>query len=225
MIWQDKGYLVSKIKYAENTIISEFYTELHGKTSGLIFGATSKRIRNYLLIGNKFHLNYSAKSENKIGNFNIEIDEITTPKYLDNKQKLSCIIYSMNLIKILTVENQKNLEIYKLISNLFEILNSTEWIKEFIFWELQIFKNLGYELNLKNYVTIKKINGNETFLLKNNENKIIPKFLIDNKNQNVKHKDLLNSLNIVGDFLQKSILGPNNINFPDSRSDFLNSIN
>ena len=90
---------------------------------------------------------------------------------------------------------------------------------------MQIFKNLGYELNLKNYVTIKKINGNETFLLKNNENKIIPKFLIDNKNQNVKHTDLLNSLNIVGDFLQKSILGPNNINFPASRSDFLNSIN
>ena len=55
--------------------------------------------------------------------------------------------------------------------------------------------------------------------------KIIPKFLIDNKNQNVKHTDLLNSLNIVGDFLQKSILGPNNINFPASRSDFLNSIN
>ena len=131
----------------------------------------------------------------------------------------------MNLIKILTVENQKNLKIYKLISNLFEILNSTEWIREFLFWELQIFKNLGYELNLKNYVTIKKINGNETFLLKNNENKIIPKFLIDNKNQNVKHNDLLNSLNIVGDFLQKSILGPNNINFPTSRSDFLNSIN
>ena len=39
--------------------IVEFYTENHGKCSGLIFGATSKKIKNYLEIGNKFHLNYS----------------------------------------------------------------------------------------------------------------------------------------------------------------------
>ena len=33
--------------------------------------------------------------------FKIEIDKITTPNYLDHEQKLSCIIYSVNLIKIL----------------------------------------------------------------------------------------------------------------------------
>jgi len=36
--------------------------------------------------------------------------------------------------------------------------------------------------------------------------------------------DIINGLNIVGDFLSKSILIPNNINFPNSRIDFLNSI-
>ena len=37
-------------------------------------------------------------------------------------------------------------------------------------------------------------------------------------------EDLIAGLNLVGDFLKKSIFIPNNINFPNSRIDFLNSI-
>ena len=43
MIWDDKGFLLSKIKYNENSIISEFFTLEHGKISGIIFGASSKK--------------------------------------------------------------------------------------------------------------------------------------------------------------------------------------
>ena len=35
MNWQDKGYLLSKNKYNENSVISEFYTENHGKISAI----------------------------------------------------------------------------------------------------------------------------------------------------------------------------------------------
>ena len=46
MQWDDIGYLLSKNKYNENSIIAEFYTKNHGKFPGLIFGATSKKIKN-----------------------------------------------------------------------------------------------------------------------------------------------------------------------------------
>ena len=62
MIWSDYGFLLSKNKFGENSIISEFYTENHGKISGIIYGATSKKIRNYLQIVNKFHINYNSKN-------------------------------------------------------------------------------------------------------------------------------------------------------------------
>ena len=58
MNWDDTGYLISKNKYNENSVIADFFTEKHGKCSGIIFGATSKKTKNYLQIGNKFHLNY-----------------------------------------------------------------------------------------------------------------------------------------------------------------------
>ena len=48
MIWSDTGYLLSKNKFGENSIIAEFYCKNHGKISGVIYGATSKKIRNYL---------------------------------------------------------------------------------------------------------------------------------------------------------------------------------
>ena len=73
MFWEDKGYLISKSKYNENNIIAEFYTEYHGKKSGLIFGATSKKIKNYLQIGNKLYLNYNYKTDTKLGYFKSEI--------------------------------------------------------------------------------------------------------------------------------------------------------
>ena len=69
MQWDDIGYLVSKNRYNENSVVAEFYTEYHGKCSGIIFGATSKKIKNYLQIGNKLYLNYNSKTDNKLGYF------------------------------------------------------------------------------------------------------------------------------------------------------------
>ena len=146
MTWDDLGFLVSKNRYNENSIISEIFTKNHGKISGIIFGGTSKKIKNYLQIGNKIHVNYNSKSENRIGYFKIEIEQALSPLYFDNKKKLSCISSAMHLIKILTADSQKNTDIYHLINNLYLLLNSENWIKEYIFWELYLFKILGYDL-------------------------------------------------------------------------------
>ena len=43
MNWDDKGFLLSKTKYNENSIIVEIYTKDHGKIPGIIFGGTSKK--------------------------------------------------------------------------------------------------------------------------------------------------------------------------------------
>ena len=96
MIWDDTGFLLSKNRYNENSLISEIYTKEHGKVSGIIFGGTSKKIKNYLQIGNKIHVNFNSKSENKVGYFKIEILQPLSIIYFDNYQKLLCIISAMN---------------------------------------------------------------------------------------------------------------------------------
>ena len=223
MIYQDKGYLLSKNKYNENSVIAEFFTINKGKVTGQIFGATSRKIKNYLLVGNKFHINFNSKNQNKIGYLKIEIEKIETPLFLNHEKKLLCIIYSMNLIKILTVEGQENKNIFNLIEHLFQILKRDEWLFDYIFWELKIYKNLGYDINFSDYV--KKItDGNDIKFIVEITNKEIPNFLINKENNHVNLKEFLNGFKIVGEFLEKTILKPNNISFPNSRNDFLNSL-
>ena len=114
---EDKGYLLSKSRYNENSIIAEIFTKNHGKISGIVFGASSKKLKNYLQIGNKFHINFNSKNDSQSGYFKVEIDKVVTPIYFENKKKLACIISAMSLIKLLTVELQENTNIFKLINN------------------------------------------------------------------------------------------------------------
>ena len=223
MNWDDTGYLISKNRYSENSIIAEVFTENHGKTSGIIFGGTSKKIKNYLQIGNKIYVNYNTKSPTRIGYFKVEILKALTPLYFDNSQKLSCITSAMNLIKLLTAEAQSNKEIFALIDSFFHIINSDNWLKEYIFWELEFLKLLGYDLELKNMVEKEIISDQVNYFVRTSvEKKIVPSFLIDRCNNDIDLKNLLKGLKLVSDYLEKSILKPNNINLPTSRLDFIN---
>ena len=223
MNWDDSAYLVSKNRYSENSIIAEVFTENHGKISGIIFGGTSKKIKNYLQIGNKIYVNYNSKSVTRIGYFKIEILKALTPLYFDENQKLSCITSAMHLIKLLTAEAQSNKEIFKLIDKFFEILTSDNWIQKYIFWELELLKLLGYDLELKNMVEKEIIDSEINYFVKSStEKKSIPNFLIDENNLDVNLKNLLKGLKLVSDYLEKSILKPNNLNLPTSRTHFIN---
>ena len=221
MNWQDKGYLLSLNKYNENSSIAEFYTKNNGKIVGIIFGSTSKKIKSYLLIGNKFHINSKIKEDGRLGYLKIEIDEIKTPVYLENKKKLFCIIYCMNLIKTLTAENENNIEIYNLLEKLFKIIELDNWLVEFLYLELNILKSIGYDINFKDYVVDKSINGQTKYIVDSSQ-KIIPNFLIDKNISPENLKDIYSGFSIVGDFLDKTIIKPNNKNYPSSRNNFVN---
>ena len=134
----------------------------------------------------------------------------------------------MNLIRILTVENQSNKNLYNLINIFFENIKLDTWLKEYILWELQLYKVLGYNLNFNDLVKKEKINGIDNyFVISNNEKKFIPSFLVNKNaaNQDISKDDLFTAIKILNDFLEKSILRPSNIHFPNERLIFLNYLN
>ena len=225
MNWIDEGYLISKNRYSENSLIAEIYTKNRGKVSGIIFGGTSKKIKNYLQIGNKLHVNYNSKSETRIGYFKIEILNAYSPLYFDHKQKLSCITSATNLVKILTADSQANIKVYQIIENLFLILKDQDWLKKYIFWELDLLKLLGYDLELENLVEKDTVENKTIYYASSsNEKKFVHNFLIEKDLEVNDIKILLNGLKLVGDYLDKTILKPNNLNYPNSRLLFINSL-
>ena len=225
MIWSDCGFLLSKNKFGENSVVAEFFTENHGKISGIIYGATSKKNKNYLQVGNKFHIDYNFKNENKLGYIKTEIYEILTPHYFEEKNKLFCILSSMSLVKILTVEHQSNKNIYRLIEEFYKFLDRDNWINKLIFWELELLKLIGYDLELKNIVKEEKLDKKKLYyVISQTEKRYIPNFLIEKDYSVDDYNLLLSGLKIISDYLEKSILRPNNISQPKSRIEFLNSI-
>ncbi len=223
MIWSDKGFLISKIKYNENSLITEFFSQKHGKISGIIFGGTSNKVKGYLQIGNLFHLNYNTKNDSKIGAFKVEIINPFTPMYFNNRKKLHSITSAMSLIRLLTAENQVNEKIFQLSLNFFKILNEDDWLKNYLFWELELLKLVGYELNFEKFSKKTVYNDTTVYFAENTkEKKIIPNFFIDRKLKNLKTDDLISGFHLISNYLEKNILLPNNLNHPIPRIDFIN---
>ena len=225
MIWDDTGFLLSKNRYNENSLIVEIFTRNHGKVVGIIFGGTSKKIKNYLQIGNQLYTNYNSKSENRIGYFKIEIQNAYSPIYFEDPKKLNCVNSAMHLIKLLTADAQVNIKVFDLINQFYKFISGTYWLKEYIIWELELLKVLGYDLKLESIVN-KELKNDEImyFATSSKEKKNVPNFLIDKNKKENDLKTLLKGLKLVGNFMDKTILKPNNLNLPLSRIHFENSL-
>ena len=84
---------------------------------------------------------------------------------------------------------------------------------------------LGYDLELRKIVNKEIIDNKINYFVKSSsEKKKVPNFLIEKDNEEIDIKNLLKGLKLVSDYLEKSILKPNNINYPSSRLHFVNSL-
>ena len=147
MNWSDEGYLLSKNNYDENSIIIETFTLSHGKCSGLVYGGASRKQKRIFQIGNKIFLNCKSKAENKPGYFNVELIKPIAPYFFDDKKRSICILAASSILKILLPERQVNENVYNSFEKMLDNLKLSDWIKLYIYWELSLIKELGYEVD------------------------------------------------------------------------------
>ena len=104
-------------------------------------------------------------------------------------------------------------------------MSDNDWLKKYIFWELELLKLLGYDLGLENLVK-KNVEDNETvyFVNSKSEKKYVPNFLIEKSLEVTDINILLSGLRLIGDYLDRTVLKPNNLNYPNSRLIFLSSL-
>ena len=219
MQWKDEAFLLSKNKYGENSIIVEVFTLNHGKCSGIVYGGTSKKIRNYLQLGNKIHVDLKTKNDNKLGYFKIEIIEAISPFFFDDNKKLNCLFSSLNLLKIVLPELLRYNSIYVLFSNfLNELKFSNYWIIHYIFWEMNLLREIGFDMNLTTNSVSKSYSEKDMIIVNiDNEQVNVPSFVVEKKFENIDSKSIYYALKLIGKFLEKNILIPNNLNYPISR--------
>ena len=108
MIWEDECYLLSKRKFRENANIINIFTQKKGKLDGIVYGGTSRKIRNYLQISNKLFVSHTSKSENRIGYFKTELIKPISPLYFNDKERTSALLSICSLLNILLPDSQQD---------------------------------------------------------------------------------------------------------------------
>ena len=208
MYWNDEGYLISKNIYNENSIIADFLTLNHGKSTGIVYGGTSRKVKNYLQIGNKIFLNYNSKNENRLGYFKTEIIKPISPLFFDDKKRTACILAASSILKLILPDEQINKKIFESYESLIEDLFKSKWIISFIYWEQLLIKELGFDFNL-----FKKDEFSNSEIKDNN----IPKLFLNKKNIALTKKDVKEALQFNKNLILSNFFDGNNIKIPKSR--------
>ena len=218
MIWEDECYLLSKRKFRENANIINIFTQKKGRVDGIVYGGNSRKIRNYLQISNKLFVSHNTKSENKIGYLKTELIKPVSPLYFSDKERTSALISICSLLNVLLPESQPNRNIYNSFEKLIASFNMENWIYLYIFFELNLIKELGYDTNVSQN-KFKNININDFNKIKIDSYIYeVPNFLILKKIPD-KFTNILikKSLIFTRYVLQNKFFMPNNIIFPKSR--------
>ena len=217
MNWEDECYLLSKSKFRENANIINVFTQSKGKISGVVYGGNSRKIRNYLQLSNKLFIIHNSKSENKLGYFKTELLKPISPLYFNDKKRTTALLSLCSMLNVLLPEAQPNKRIYKSFDNLINSINLKNWIILYIFFELNLIKDLGYDPNLNKYKDeikddqIKKIKIDDIIYE-------IPDFLISRTVTEEISKVLIKkSLYFTRNIIQNKFFIPNNLIFPRSR--------
>ena len=220
MNWENEGFILSKRKFRENAIILEVFTADFGKVNGIVYGGTSRKVKNYLQLTNKIYLNYVSKNDNRIGYFKTELIEAFAPRYFNNKNKILCLNSITSILRILLPENQKSKNIYKSLENLLTHFDQSDWFLNYLHWELNLISNLGFGFDTEK---ISNINGQKNINIKiDNIDYKIPFFLISKTNVDINSNEIYEGLLFTRKLMENKFFIPNNIKFPLSRKIFEN---
>ena len=226
MNWQDEGFLLSKIKFRENANIINVFTSTRGKVSGIVYGGNSRKIRNFLQITNKLFIIYSSKSENKLGYFKTELVEAISPRYFNDKKKISALLSIASILNLLLPDSQPYKNLYFSLNLLLKNFEQTDWLRYYINWELNLLKELGFDPYLDQFKLDGKQNSDHKQIEIDKVSYQIPTFLLLKKRKNyLEKKEILMALNFTRSVLTNKFFFPNNLLLPKSRKIFENYFN
>ena len=214
MNWEDEGYLLSKKKFRENALIISVFTQNYGKINGIVYGGTSRKIKNYLQIGNKIFIMHNAKNRNKLGYLKTEIIEPISPRYFNDKKRSYLLLSITELLNSLLPDEENYKNIYLSLNNLIKNLENKNWPIIYSFWEVNLIKELGFGFKTD------KTSSKEDLISINIDNVVykVPKFIVNEEiPENFSKKTINQALSFTRNLLLNKFFLPNNLFLPRSR--------
>ena len=218
MNWEDEGYLISKTKFRENANIINVFTKKYGKMNGIVYGGNSRKIRNFLQISNKIFVFYNVKNENKIGYFKTELIDPIAPKFFNDKKRTAALLSLTSLLNILLPVSQPYKNLYISLSKLIKNFNDNNWSLLYIYWELNLIRELGFDPNLNNLKLGTNIDLGIVDLEVDSIKYQVPNFLITNNiSLEISDHIIKKGLIFTRSLMMNKFFIPNNLRYPKAR--------
>ncbi len=216
MDWTDDGIILSSRRYGETSAIVSILTCEHGRHSGLVRGGDSRRLRPILQTGNIVRCIWRGRLHESLGSFTLELKHATAGILLNDAVLLAGMSSACALINVLVPERENYSRVFSsLVTLLIEIESDISWLKEYVHWEVQLLRELGFGLSLNrcavtgetdDLIWVSPRTGRAVSrrpgLPYSKQLLSLPKFLI--RQSEASSKDLLLGLYLTGYFLNKA---------------------
>lgn len=150
MEWTGTGRIISVRSHGETSAIVEVLTGEHGRHAGLVRGGRSRTMRPVLQAGNRVRVQWRARLDEHLGNFQIEADALSAGALMADPLALS----GLNAACAVAVAALPEREGHPRVAEGFEVLISAledaeVWPAVYISWEAGLLADLGYGLDLR----------------------------------------------------------------------------
>jgi DNA repair protein RecO (recombination protein O) len=146
--WSDQGILLSKRTHGETGGIISLLTENHGRHHGYIYGAHSTRHKGLLDIGAVVNIDWSAKTNDQLGHFDIQDGENMALEFINDPLKLSALMSVTSLIENGLPEREEHVGLFWGTHALLEQMTHDHiWGAAIVMWEISFMKELGFALD------------------------------------------------------------------------------
>lgn len=154
----DEGYIINLLKHGENSLIVTVISAGHGKVTGFVKSALSKKKLGVYQLGNKISFNAYSRLEENMPQFRgVELLSSPIASVLIHPQKLAVLSSFCELCYKTLPENEPLEGIIRSVMNFMDHIEDETWLKNYAVFEFRLLYFLGIGLDLGSCVVTGRI--------------------------------------------------------------------
>ncbi|MEO4044527.1 DNA repair protein RecO [Hoeflea sp. CAU 1731] len=234
MQWQDEGIILGVRQHGETSVIAEAMTRDHGRHLGLVRGGRSRRMQPLLQPGNSVALNWRARLDQHLGNYQVEALELRAARLMETATAVYGVQAIGALLRLLP-ERDPHPHLFEafgiILGHLHEPVDAGEL---FIRFELAVLDDLGFGLDLKRcaatgatedlaFVSPKsgRAVGRSAGQPWAEKMLVLPEFLGKASKRAADREGLASAFQLTGYFLERHVYEPRGLKAPEARAGFI----
>ncbi len=151
--WTDQGLVLNVLSHGEGAAVLKLFTAERGLHAGYVHGAHSSSKRALLEAGNLLQVDWSAKTDDQLGTYKLELDTQFSALIMEDRQKMAALNAITALLSESLPEREAHHDLYQNTLALLTIMTHGEdhiesWGAPYVKWEISLLRELGFSLDL-----------------------------------------------------------------------------